>query len=42
MPGMGRMKGGELRLSKRAVRAVEMEGKRMGDHRGKGKHKRRR
>ena len=43
MPGMGRMKGGELRLSKRDVRAVEMEGKRMGgDQRGKGKHRRRR
>lgn len=42
MPGMGRMKGGELRLSKRDVRAVEMEGKRMGDPRGKGKHRRRR
>lgn len=43
MPGMGRMKGGELRLSKRDVRAVEMEGKRMGDSRGgKGKHRRRR
>lgn len=43
MPGMGRMKGGELRLSKRDVRAVEMEGKRMGgDRRGKGKHRRRR
>lgn len=45
MPGMGRMKGGELRLSKRDVRAVEMEGKRMGDSRGgkgKGKHRKRR
>lgn len=43
MPGMGRMKGGELRLSKRDVRAVENEGKRMGDSRGgKGKHRRRR
>lgn len=42
MPGMGRMKGGELRLSKRDVRAVEMEGKRVGDSRGKGKHRKRR
>ncbi|KUI65695.1 Protein FAF1 [Cytospora mali] len=38
MPGMGRMKGGELRLSKREVRAVEMEGKRMDT----GKRRRRR
>lgn len=38
MPGMGRMKGGELRLNKRDVRAVEMEGKRMDN----GKRKRRR
>lgn len=42
MPGMGRMKGGELRLSKRDVRAVEREGKRMPDSRGKGKHRKRR
>lgn len=43
MPGMGRMKGGELRLSKRDVRAVENEGRRTGDSRGgKGKHRRRR
>lgn len=43
MPGMGRMKGGELRLSKRDVRAVEREGKRMGDSGGrKGKHRKRR
>lgn len=42
MPGMGKMKGGELRLSKRDVRAVEMEGKRMSDQRGKGKHRKRR
>lgn len=41
MPGMGRMKGGELRLSKRDVRAVEMEGKRMGGGKGK-KHRKRR
>lgn len=38
MPGMGRMKGGELRLNKRDVKAVEMEGKRMDN----GKRKRRR
>ncbi|KAJ0118465.1 hypothetical protein J7T55_009248 [Diaporthe amygdali] len=42
MPGMGRMKGGELRLNKRDVRAVEREGKRMTDSRGKGKHRKRR
>ncbi|ROW14392.1 hypothetical protein VPNG_03971 [Cytospora leucostoma] len=40
MPGMGRMKGGELRLSKRDVRAVENEGRRM-DSGGKKKRKRR-
>jgi hypothetical protein len=40
MPGMGTMKGGELRLSRREVRAVETEGRRMGDYRAKGKHKR--
>ncbi|KAI3401254.1 hypothetical protein diail_11960 [Diaporthe ilicicola] len=44
MPGMGRMKGGELRLSKRDVRAVEREGKRMSDSGGKkgNKHRKRR
>lgn len=38
MPGMGRMKGGELRLNKRDVKAVENEGKRFD---GKRKKKRR-
>lgn len=40
MPGMGRFKDGELRLSKSEVRAVEMEGMRM-DDRGKRKRRRR-
>ncbi|ROW12770.1 hypothetical protein VMCG_00278 [Cytospora schulzeri] len=39
MPGMGRMKGGELRLNKRDVKAVEREGKRFDN--GKRRKKRR-
>lgn len=41
MPGMGRFQGGELKLSKREVRAVEMEGMRM-DNGGKRRRRRRR
>lgn len=40
MPGMGIFKGGELKLSKREVRAVEMEGMRM-DYGGKRRRRRR-
>lgn len=40
MPGMGRFKNGELKLSKREVQAVEMEGKRM-DFGGKRRRRRR-
>lgn len=40
MPGMGKFKNGELRLSQREVRAVEMEGMRR-DTGGKRKRKRR-
>lgn len=40
MPGMGRFKDGELRLSKSEVRAVEMEGMRM-DNGGKRRRRRR-
>lgn len=40
MPGMGKFKNGELRLSKREVKAVEMEGMRM-DNGGKRKRRRR-
>lgn len=40
MPGMGRFKGGELKLSKSEVRAVEMEGMRM-DYGGKKRRRRR-
>lgn len=41
MPGMGRFKNGELRLSKSEVKAVEMEGMRM-DNGGKRRRRRRR
>lgn len=40
MPGMGRFSGGELRLNKREVREIEMEGKRM-DFGGKRRRRRR-
>lgn len=40
MRGIGRFSGGELRLSKRAVREIEMEGKRM-DFGGKRRRRRR-